>query len=76
MLVPSELSTSAYTINARGYERYFEQPDVIKAYREQMVIETPEFHNTSEDHVVGGRFRPRLAEGVRISLLKKGDSLD
>ncbi|KAE9398494.1 hypothetical protein BT96DRAFT_940145 [Gymnopus androsaceus JB14] len=47
-LAPPEASTSALPINSGGYERYFEKPDVIKAYREQQLIETPQFWSIAE----------------------------
>lgn len=65
-LAPPEASSSSLPINSGGYERYFEKSDVIKAYREQQLIETPEFWSTAEggENVVS-RFRPRPVEGVR-----------
>ncbi|CCL98129.1 uncharacterized protein FIBRA_00123 [Fibroporia radiculosa] len=49
-------------INSQAYSRYFERPEVQKAYREQQLIQTPEFTQLDEDANVGGRFRPRGAE--------------
>ncbi|KAI0253271.1 hypothetical protein BJV78DRAFT_224666 [Lactifluus subvellereus] len=46
-------------LNTSAYERYFDKPEVIRAYREQQVIQTPEFTLLSEHEAVGGRFRPR-----------------
>ncbi|KAN0138240.1 hypothetical protein V8E53_004129, partial [Lactarius tabidus] len=54
----SELNTSAY-------ERYFDKPEVIRAYREQQLIQTPEYTILSEHEAVGGRFRPRGQDDVR-----------
>ncbi|KAJ3808821.1 hypothetical protein F5876DRAFT_78364 [Lentinula aff. lateritia] len=59
-LAPSEASTSS--INARGYERYFDRPDVIEGYREQKMIETPVFEAIGEGEGVVSRFRPRIVE--------------
>ena len=55
----SELNTSAY-------ERYFDKPEVIRAYREQQLIQTPEYTLLSEHEAVGGRFRPRGQDDVRV----------
>ncbi|KAJ7109892.1 hypothetical protein C8R44DRAFT_266658 [Mycena epipterygia] len=49
-------------LNLRAHESYFERPEVLKAYREQTIIETPEYSNVSEVPSVGSRFRPRLVE--------------
>ncbi|KAF8832056.1 hypothetical protein HHX47_DHR1000976 [Lentinula edodes] len=61
-LAPSEASTSSININARGYERYFDRPDVIEGYREQKMIETPVFEAIGEGEGVVSRFRPRIVE--------------
>ncbi|KAF9245831.1 hypothetical protein BU15DRAFT_40492 [Melanogaster broomeanus] len=50
---------SRFGLNSLANQRYFDRPDVIKAYREQLNIQTPEFSLLSEDASVGGRFRPR-----------------
>jgi hypothetical protein len=55
-------------LNTSAYERYFDKPEVIRAYREQQVIQTPEFTLLSEHEAVGGRFRPRSLDDVRASL--------
>ncbi|KIY51310.1 hypothetical protein FISHEDRAFT_56826 [Fistulina hepatica ATCC 64428] len=52
-------SESPITMNIYANERYFERPEVIKAYREQAVIETPSFIDITDKPSVGGRFRPR-----------------
>ncbi|KAH9958989.1 hypothetical protein BC827DRAFT_1216967 [Russula dissimulans] len=56
-------------LNTSAYERYFDQPEVIRAYREQQLIQTPEFTLLSEHEAVGGRFRPRSLddEGIDTS---------
>ncbi|KDQ63233.1 hypothetical protein JAAARDRAFT_120493 [Jaapia argillacea MUCL 33604] len=63
-LVPPSSSSATFELelNSHAYERYFDRPDVIKAYREQALIQTPEFCLLSEDASVGGRFRPRGSE--------------
>jgi len=54
-------------IESKGYERYFDRPEVTAAYKKQQLIETPEFSQLSEDATVGSRFRPRAAlEEVRL----------
>ncbi|KAG8219553.1 hypothetical protein J3R82DRAFT_504 [Butyriboletus roseoflavus] len=58
---PSSKSTS-FGLNTFANQRYFDRSDVIKAYREQLNIQTPEFSLLSEDATVGGRFRPRSSE--------------
>jgi hypothetical protein len=55
-------------LNTSAYERYFDKPEVIRAYREQQVIQTPEFTLLSEHEAVGGRFRPRGLNDVRAEL--------
>ena len=55
-------------LNTSAYERYFDKPEVIRAYREQQVIQTPEFTLLSEHEAVGGRFRPRGLDDVRAEL--------
>ncbi|KZT08718.1 uncharacterized protein LAESUDRAFT_648565 [Laetiporus sulphureus 93-53] len=63
-LVPSTAVTipSEVEINTQAYGRYFDRPEVQKAYRQQQVIQTPEFKQLDEDAHVGGRFRPRGIE--------------
>ena len=46
-------------IEKKGYERYFDRPEVTAAYKKQQLIETPDFSPLSEDAIVGSRFRPR-----------------
>jgi hypothetical protein len=52
-------------LNTCAYERYFDKPEVIRAYHEQQLIQTPEFTLLSEHEAVGGRFRPRSLDDVR-----------
>ena len=56
---------SGSQLNTWAYERYFDKPEVIRAYREQQLIQTPEFTLLSEHEAVGGRFRPRSLDDVR-----------
>lgn len=60
---------SGSQLNTWAYERYFDKPEVIRAYREQQLIQTPEFTLLSEHEAVGGRFRPRSLddEGIDTS---------
>jgi hypothetical protein len=61
-------SESGIQINVVANDRYFDRPDVLKAFREQAVIQTPEYEAISESiSGVGGRFRPRNQEVVRLS---------
>ncbi|RDB28499.1 hypothetical protein Hypma_015843 [Hypsizygus marmoreus] len=54
-------STSSATletqINIHANERYFDRPEVLKAYREQVIIQTPEFVNLGS--APAGRLRAR-----------------
>lgn len=56
-------------LNQTAYVRYFDRPEVQKAYREQQLIQTPEYSQLPEDSAVGGRFRPRGQPEVRSALL-------
>ncbi|KAL1739982.1 hypothetical protein HDZ31DRAFT_23990, partial [Schizophyllum fasciatum] len=61
---PSDGTTSSgIQINSLANERYFERPDVIKAYREQQTIQIPEFVRIDELPEAGSRFRPRADLG-------------
>ncbi|KAF5313248.1 hypothetical protein D9619_002609 [Psilocybe cf. subviscida] len=53
---------STFTINTVANERYFDRPEVLRAFREQQIIQTPDFEAINESSTVGGRFRPRGAE--------------
>ncbi|KAF9531908.1 hypothetical protein CPB83DRAFT_47300 [Crepidotus variabilis] len=67
---PSDGSHSGMKINIVANERYFDRPDVLKAFREQILIQTPEFHELQElASGVGSRFRPRNQEEVGILTL-------
>jgi hypothetical protein len=60
-------------LNTSAYERYFDKPEVIRAYHEQQLIQTPEFTLLSEHEAVGGRFRPRGLDDVRVALAQPPD---
>ncbi|PPR01917.1 hypothetical protein CVT24_001256 [Panaeolus cyanescens] len=49
-------------LNTVAFDRYFEKPEVLHAFREQSIIEIPVFESIAELTSVGGRFRPRGAE--------------
>ncbi|KAI0800546.1 hypothetical protein C8Q74DRAFT_1435287 [Fomes fomentarius] len=53
-------------LNTMAYGRYFERPEVRKAYKEQLLIQTPEFAELPQDAHVGGRFRPRGSEDESV----------
>ncbi|KAI5122370.1 hypothetical protein M0805_004127 [Coniferiporia weirii] len=59
--VPSA-STSELGLNHYANERYFDRPEVIKAYKEQRDIQVPEFTQLTEEEMVGGRLRARSGE--------------
>ncbi|KAH7886069.1 hypothetical protein F5I97DRAFT_1199634 [Phlebopus sp. FC_14] len=59
LLDGSSSASTSFELNNIANQRYFDRPEVIKAYREQQNIQTPEFTLLSEDASVGGRFRPR-----------------
>ena len=68
----TETSSSNALLNEQAYGRYFERPEVLKACRDQQLIQTPEFSLLPEDAVVGGRFRPRGSEEASyITLLQR-----
>ena len=53
-------------INMVANEHYFNPTDVLKAFQEQTVIQTPEYEAILKSvSGVGGRFRPRNLEEVR-----------
>ncbi|KAG6865760.1 hypothetical protein C0991_011957 [Blastosporella zonata] len=56
--------SSSYQVNVYANERYFERPEVLKAYREQLVIETPEFKSLGDTPVTVGRLRARSSAGI------------
>ena len=54
-------------LNTCAYEQYLDKPEVIHAYREQQLIQAPEFIPLSEHGAVEGRFRPRSLDDVRAA---------
>ena len=64
-MLPST-STQELGQNLFANERYFDRPEVIKAYREQQDIQTPEYTVLGDDAKVGGRLRAR---GEEVDLL-------
>jgi hypothetical protein len=60
-----DASAAGSELNTSAYDRYFDKPEVICAYREQQLIQTPEYTLLSEHEAVGGRFRPRGQDDVR-----------
>ncbi|KAF8640589.1 hypothetical protein AX17_000251 [Amanita inopinata Kibby_2008] len=57
-----DLSTNAELgLNIHANERYFDRPEVLRSFREQSIIETPEYVHVADSPSVGvgGRFRPR-----------------
>ncbi|KAI6047899.1 hypothetical protein EDC04DRAFT_2620490 [Pisolithus marmoratus] len=65
-LLDTPRCTNTFQQQTVARQRYFDRPDVIKAYREQQIIQTPEFTLLSEDASVGGRFRPRSSAEVSV----------
>ncbi|KAJ6502671.1 hypothetical protein DFH09DRAFT_297510 [Mycena vulgaris] len=55
-------SASGSGLNLRAHESYFDRPEVLKAYRDQTIIETPEYTNVADIPSVGGRLRVRSSE--------------
>ncbi|KIL71549.1 hypothetical protein M378DRAFT_6272 [Amanita muscaria Koide BX008] len=72
--VVHELSSNVEVgLNPQANERYFDRPEVLKSFREQLLIETPEYVHVADlpSVGVGGRFRPR---GCGDSLLDTSDA--
>jgi hypothetical protein len=61
-------SSTGLGLNVDANERYFDRPEVLKAFREQLLIETPQFVHVADlpSVGVGGRFRPRGSGDVRV----------
>ena len=62
--IANSLETRELGMNIHANDRYFDRPEVVKAYREQLLIQTPEFSNISENPAAMGRLRPRNSEDV------------
>ena len=60
-LAPSS-SSSEYKINSHANERYFDRPEVMKAIRDQLEIQTPEFVLLTDESRIGRRLRVRGEE--------------
>lgn len=56
-------NASEASVTTVASDRYFDRPDVLKAYREQLTIQTPSYRNV-KDNLVVARFRPRGPEDV------------
>jgi hypothetical protein len=52
-------------MNEAANERYFDRPEVVKAYREQELIQTPDFEEITQTPTAMSRLRPRNSEEVR-----------
>jgi hypothetical protein len=63
--VAKSSSTLRLGMNISANDRYFDRPEVVKAYRTQEMIQTPEFINI-ENSAAMGRLRPRNSEDVRV----------
>ncbi|KAI0673780.1 hypothetical protein C8Q78DRAFT_650187 [Trametes maxima] len=62
----SETETPEAQLNTHAYGRYFDRPEVQRAYKAQQLIQTPEFTELAQDANVGGRFRPRGSEDEAV----------
>ncbi|SRR6266540_1801517 len=52
-------------VNIVANDRYFDRPDVLQAFRQQTIIQTPDYEAISDSiSGVGGRFRPRNQDEV------------
>ncbi|KAL1699511.1 hypothetical protein EV121DRAFT_216080 [Schizophyllum commune] len=60
---PDASMSTGIKVNSLANERYFERPEVIKAYREQQTIQIPEFVRIDELPEGSSRFRPRADLG-------------
>ncbi|KAF7784156.1 hypothetical protein Agabi119p4_321 [Agaricus bisporus var. burnettii] len=58
-------NASEASVTTVASDRYFDRPDVLKAYREQLTIQTPSYRNV-KDNLVVARFRPRGPEDAQI----------
>ncbi|KAI0652503.1 hypothetical protein C8Q79DRAFT_104066 [Trametes meyenii] len=62
----SETESPEAQLNTHAYGRYFDRPEVQRAYKAQQLIQTPEFTELAQDANVGGRFRPRGSEDEAV----------
>ncbi|OJT11199.1 hypothetical protein TRAPUB_12283 [Trametes pubescens] len=65
-LLPPVAESFEAELNTHAYGRYFDRPEVQRAYKAQQLIQTPEFTELPRDAHVGGRFRPRGSEDEAI----------
>lgn len=68
----STASTSEIGLNRCANERFFEQPEVIRAFKEQQDIQIPEFTQIPDHDMVSSKLRVRsggMVEMVRNSRL-------
>ncbi|KAI0354588.1 hypothetical protein OH77DRAFT_1504648 [Trametes cingulata] len=65
-LLPPASESFEAQLNTHAYGRYFDRPEVQRAYKAQQLIQTPEFTELPQDANVGGRFRPRGSEDEAI----------
>ncbi|KAI0368841.1 hypothetical protein BV20DRAFT_997788 [Pilatotrama ljubarskyi] len=65
-LLPPTSEPVETQLNTHAYGRYFDRPEVQRAYKAQQLIQTPEFTELPQDANVGGRFRPRGSEDEAI----------
>lgn len=63
---PSEDGALELEVNSSAFGRYFDRPEVQRAYKQQQIIQTPEYIQLTDDAAVGGRFRPRGSEDVCV----------
>lgn len=59
----SSSSCTAVKLNVLAFERYFDRPEVLKSYREQKIIETPDFVSLGDVLPNAGRSRARSQGG-------------
>jgi len=60
--VVASTSSTTFELNIHANDRYFERPEVLKAYREQLIIQTPEFVSLGD--TPAGRLRARSQVGL------------
>jgi len=55
---------NSISLNIVSNDKYFSRPEVIRACREQSIIQTPQWENIGDSHRVGSRLRVRGGEEV------------
>ncbi|KAJ7610810.1 hypothetical protein FB45DRAFT_691757, partial [Roridomyces roridus] len=58
----------SFGLNVHAHERYFDRPEVLKAYREQIIIETPQYERIGDVAPGGSRLRQRNIEETSLDL--------